>query len=172
MTATANVQVQGVKQTLKALKDIDPALRRAAIKEMKTAVQPMVNEVRSKMPNKPLDNWGEGGRLGWDVNQVRKSVKVKFGGRKVRGGSGNQYPLLRLVIQSPAGAVFDIAGRRSNGRSPQGTAFINALTADWGRASRTAWPTAEKHIQDVQRGVLIAIDKAAAEVNKEIRRVN
>lgn len=166
------VQVEGVKATLKALKEIDPALRRAAIKEMKSAAQPMVNEVRSRMPLKPLDNWGEGGRLGWDVNKARRSVKLRFGGKKIRGGSGNQYPLLRLVIQSPAATMYDMAGKRGQGKTPQGQVFVRVLTADWGRPSRLAWPAAEKHMDSVQRGVIEAIDKAAAEINREIKRVN
>lgn len=172
MTATAKVQVQGVKETLKALKQIDPELRKAAVKEMRTAAQPLVSEVKAGMPDQPLSGWKEEGELGWRTNKVKQSVKLKFGGRKIRGQGGNQYPLLRLVIGSPAGAAFDKAGRRNAPRTPQGQSFINALTRKYGSASRRAWPATEKHMDSIQRGVLQAVDKAAAEVNKEIRRVN
>lgn len=172
MTATANVQVQGVKETLKALKQIDPELRKQAVKEMRTAAQPLVTEVRAGMPQQPLNGWKEEGELGWRENKVKQTVKLKFGGRKVRGQGGNQYPLLRLIIGSPAGAAFDKAGRRNAPRTPQGRSFIDALDAKYGQASRRAWPAAEKNLDRIQRGVIDAIDKAAAEVNKEIRRVN
>lgn len=172
MTVNANVQVQGVRETLKALKQIDPELRKQAVKEMRTAAQPLVTEVKSQMPDQPLSGWKEEGELGWRSSKVKQSVKLKFGGKRVRSQGGSQYPLLRLVIGSPAGAAFDKAGKANAPRSPQGRAFIDALESKYGPASRRAWPITLKNMDRINRGVMEAVDKAAAEVNKEIRRVN
>lgn len=170
MSASANVRVTGVRETLKELKKIDPELRKQAVKEMRTAAQPLVTEVKSGMPDRPLENWQEEGELGWKTSKVRQSVKLKFGGKRVRSQAGNQYPLLRLVIGSPAGAAFDKAGRRNAPTSPQGRAFIENLTRKYGSASRRAWPATEKHMDNIERGVKQAVDKASAQINQELRR--
>jgi len=168
----ATVRVQGVKETLKILKQVDPELRKALMKEMRTAAKPLVQEVQRALPvQAPLSGMDNEGRLGWNSTRVTRNVKLKVGGKKVRSQRGQEFPLLRVTINDAAAAMFDMAGRGGSGNTPQGQALIRGLSR-YGAPSRTAYPSAEKRLPEVTRGVLEAIDKAAAQINREIARVD
>lgn len=166
------VQVQGVKETLRILKQVHPELRKALIKEMRTAAKPLVQEIQRQLPvEAPLSGMDNDGRLAWNSARVKRSVKLKVGGKKVRSQRGQEFPLLRVTIADPDASMFDMAGRGGNGNTPQGQAMIRNLSR-FGAPSRTAYPSADKRLPEVTKGVLDAIDKAAAQINREIKRVD
>lgn len=170
----ASVEVYGVPQMLKALAEIDPALRRATLAKMKLAAKPMIDEARSLVPDaSPLDNWGTW-KGGWDPKVARKGIKVTYKGPTKRQKNLTIFPLLKLVNGSPAGAIVDIAGRaggsgRGSKGGPRGQAMIDKINRETKRdASRIAWLAAERHLKDVQQGVNDAIIEMEQAIQKRV----
>jgi hypothetical protein len=74
-----------------------------------------------------------------------------------------------MVMGNPAGAVYDIAGRKTSGMTPQGRALIAKLDRQL-KASRVMWRAAERHLPDVQQGVTDAIIDMEYAIEKRIER--
>ena len=127
----------------------------------------MQSAVRTRLPSVPMSGWVRSGRYRYDRADAAKKVKVRIGGRGRR--SSSTWPLVTLSQTSAAGIVFDMAGRRSPGKTPQGRAFISTLTSRFGGASRSMWPGAESEMDTVQHEVLVAAEEAAAATNRKLR---
>lgn len=164
------IKVDGVAETIKALGRVDPELKKQVVKNMKAAGAPTEEAARSLLPNaRPLSGW-DAWKGGYDVAAVRKGIRVAFRGSKVRGAHDpDKIPLLTLRQKNAGGAIFDMAGRRSSGSTPQGQVFVRMLNARGGPASRYMWPGAEKAMPVVVRQVEQAIDDMMDTINKEVR---
>lgn len=170
----ATPQVTGVREALAALKEFDPKLRRETTKKIRSATGPLESAVRGKLPGLPMSNWRYG-RYAYDQGAASSGVRTRVG--RGRGGGKtslvsagrSSWPLVDVEQRNAGGAVFDMAGRRSSGSSPQGRQFILNLNRH-GRASRSMWPAAEQNLDAVQSAVVKAIDAAAKATNREIGR--
>lgn len=160
------LEVTGVAETLKALAKTDPELRKAVIKDMKTAARPLEAAARALVPVRPLTNW-YGWRGGYQQPTVQRGIKVAFRAGKVRGKPNDHFPLLSLRQTNAGGAIFDMAGRTSRGKTPAGEAMIRKLD-EFGTASRTLWPAVERNFGVVEDGLKTAIDSMSDEINKQI----
>lgn len=164
MSFGTSAKVTGAKDVLKALKDLDPELRKETQAEMRRAVAPMQAAARDYVPSKPpLSGWRATGRLAW-TNKARTGIKTRIGGRYSK--TANSWPLVTLIQSDPAGSVFDIAGRSSSGRDPRGQNLIAVLNARYGRASRSMWRAAEKTLPEVQDAVIAAVDAASQTIER------
>lgn len=178
MSDLARIEVYGVPEMLKLLKEIDPALRKATIAKMKLAADPILQEARSLVPDQPLTisektrkrggGWKATGRLGYDAKKVRRSIKVTFK-TKIRDKNANTFPLLRLVLGSAGGSIYDMAGRKGSGNSPSGEALIRKLQKDRGDSSRVMWKSVESKIRYVEDGVRDAIQDMEFSINQRAK---
>ena len=174
----ARIEVYGVPEMLKLLKTIDPALRKATQAKMKLAAAPILAEARSLIPEVAIEP-GEKGRKrggGWkvtgrDAKAVRRSIKVTFKGSRIRDKNANTFPLLKLVLGSAGGSIFDMAGRSGSGNTPSGTALIRKLQKDRGGASRVMWRSVESKIGEVEAGVKDAIADMEYAINQRAQMV-
>jgi hypothetical protein len=164
----ATPQVTGVRETLAALKSIDKKLERESRKRMRQTVAPLQNEARSLIPSgPPMSGWTRG-RYAFDGGKAKAGVRVKIGGSASR--KKESWPLVTMTQNDAAGIIFDMAGRRSSGRSASGRQFIANLNR-FGRASRSMWKAAEgPGLKIVQRDLVQAVNDAAKAVNAEIGR--
>jgi len=167
-------RVRGLDQALDTLKKIDPELYKAAQKRIKNDVKPMITEARKGVPQQtPLSRWkeasGAGERSGsarlpaWTgkpQNRINASVRR----RKIRG-TGGKRTLMKMQQNSPAGAVFDIAGRKN----PNGSQFNINLRAKYGNASRSMWPAAERHLPTVRKSIEHSVVEMERVLNAELR---
>jgi hypothetical protein len=166
----ADVTKESIRRTVLILKEIDPALGRAANKTIKKAAEPMIQDARSRIPEVPTGtsptgrpNWGEwsGGRS-WSSSTARRGIVSKVNVRKGRGA--NDRVLFSIIQRDAAGAIFDVAGSSGAAtRGVRGAAFNNALSRHGG-ASRSMWPAAEAKMSMVMSG----IDEAVSDMEKEI----
>jgi hypothetical protein len=180
MKDLARIEVYGVPEMLKVLKQIDPELRKATIAKMKLAAEPILQEARSLIPDQPVTvsektrkrggGWKATGRLGYDAKKVRRSIKVTFK-VKTRDKNANTFPLLRLVLGSAGGSIYDMAGRKGSGNSPSGVALIRKLQKDRGGASRVMWKSVESKIRVVEDGVKDAIVDMEYAINTRADRI-
>ena len=73
MSASFSVDSYGLQDALKKMQKIDPALRRAVLKDIKLAAQPLVTAINNRIPAQaPLKGMNHGGRTGWkNVKKVQ-----------------------------------------------------------------------------------------------------
>jgi len=159
-----NIEVKNLAAAIKALGKFDPELRKQIIKDMKGAATPMVADARGRVPEIPLSNWGTW-RGGYNPAVVRRRTNVAVRTGAVRGATRDTIPILTLRSVDAAGVIFDMAGRRSSGNSPQGAAMIRQLNT-FGQASRTLWPAAEAHIGTVTGALEGIIDTVGREIER------
>jgi len=166
MTVSTNIEMVGLKDTLKTLNKLDPALRRGITKEYKSIVAPVVDEAKARIPNMPLSGWQRSWTtksgfkmLPWDSNKASKQVKAGVSGKKVREFQGRTSNLAVFFIRwsGMVDTVFDISSKGNMGRN---------LGAKWGRPSRVMWPAYEKHKNEVEANVKDLAVEAMRAVDK------
>jgi hypothetical protein len=162
MTATARTEFVGGAAAIKALKSIDPEYRKQFNRDAKSIVAPLIADAKGGYPQMPLSGmkykWTDKrGRtlLPWTVNKVRSGVKFKTSTRR------NKSAVLYVTQGDPAGAIFEVAGKAN-----PGTNFNNNLR---NKNPRVLWPTAEKHLPEVQRGLSDLVRGVIKRVNEERR---
>jgi hypothetical protein len=156
-------RIQGLQKTLKQLQQIDPVLKREAIKHLKSDLQPVVTEIKSALPNLPLSNWkapkqasarngknaaGRSGQAGtpyWVYGKAKRGVTSSVKKQRVKGFGGMET-LISIRQNNAAGEVFDMAGRTNP------SVFARNLDK-WGKPSRRMWPTVERHKPDIVKSI-------------------
>ena len=105
---SAHLEVDGVAEVLRALGKVNPELKKATVKAMKAAGDPMVQEARSLFPSAtPLSNWGnwttpKGRVIGpYNPSKVKRGVKVAYRGSKVKGSDKNQFLVVQVLSFHP-----------------------------------------------------------------------
>ena len=152
MPATVKTEIAGVKETIKALREIDPQFRRDFNKGAKAVVAPMVAEAKALYPALPLSGMArpwtprQFSIFPWQHSKVRSSVKVKTSTRR------NKNAVLYVSQGEPAGVLFETVS--SNTRLG---ANIRA------RHDRVLWPAADRHAPQITRGI--------AELVKETEKI-
>jgi len=107
----ADVVYSNVRELMKQLKDIEPELKKAMVKGIKTEIAPLATQVRTALPSvSPLSGANTSGRLGFGNGRPATSVTVS-----VRT-SGSKYAavtsLASVKVNSPFTAMADYAGRK------------------------------------------------------------
>ncbi len=192
MAQVQNNMVHGVKPVLEFLRQMEPALYRETVKDLKDKADPLRAVVAQAFPDKPWDsakpvNWTRYGRTSrgrkvnqtagadfpkYDPKKVRAGVKIQVGGRKVR--RTNSYPILRIKQTDAAGSVFDLAKNNASG-TQAGQQFVRNL-AKTGSPSRVMWKQVEKNYRLVEVAVMQVVDgigkRFTAQIAAETNRRN
>ena len=164
MATDLTIQVNGVKDAVKYLNQVEPGYRKAYVANMKQIAKPMTDAMQSnyddaRFPSGTKRNWSPGGRQVFPLS-ASKAVK----GVGVRVNNKKRGAAFSVMQKNPAASIFDIAGRANV--NPLGTAF----TAKFGRsASRVIWPVFEARISDLNIEVQKVVDGVMAEVNKNLK---
>lgn len=163
MAVTPKVSVVGARETLAALKKLDPELRKQTVREIKTAGRPVLATARSLVPPRAMSGWGPNnwGERAWD--DPARTLKVRFGGRARK--KRQQWPLLTLKQEGAAGAIYDMAGKQGGNGTPQSRQFL-ANVARFGAPSRTVWPAVERNKDAAEATIVAALRKAETTINK------
>ena len=149
MPATIKTEIVGVKDTIKALRRIDPEFRKEFNKAAKDVVAPMVAEAKSLYPKLPLSGMARSWTpkafsiFPWQINKVRTGVKVKTSTRR------DKNAVLYVSQGTPSAVLFETV---SNNK-PLG-ANIRA------RSDRVLWPLAEKHAPRINAGIAALVKDA------------
>ena len=163
------LDVEGVAQTLAAIRRIEPDGLKALRRDIKddAGVLAAISSIESEIPViSPLSGMvNHNGRTQYRVPRVSVSLRSPR-----RAMSRNESSLITLVTSPPKSGVgfmlVDMAGRGSTGRTAQGRAMITALQK---KASRYVYPGFEKREKNVADGVKRILDKYAAQVNVKLR---
>ena len=164
MTTDLTIQVDGVKEAVKYLNQVEPGFRKAYVANMKEVARPMTEAMKSqyddnRFPSGTKRNWAPEGRQVFPLsasNAVR-GVSLRVNNKKV----GAAFSVMQ---KNPAAAIFDIAGRANV--NPLGTAF----STKFGRsASRVIWPVFETKIVQISGEIQKVVNSVMAEVNKNMK---
>lgn len=201
---------EDMKIMLRQLKAIEPGLVKEYRKEINRIAKPVADQIKQNIPDQPpLSGMGfaisrtskltgrqsyviNEGRLNWlGTGKLGQSLKgkgknpnsVTISNAIKPSGKSLTTPIAKVIINSPAVAMSDMAGRASSGKSGttsvrypyrkrngeivmrrhrvngQGKAMIERLTSLYGRASRFGWPALENQIDDVSREIDRIIQK-------------
>ena len=193
MTVNTRIEVQNLKDNLRILGRIDPALRREFGKRFRQVAQPVVNEINQLRPTSATLPRGfqHDGRTG--SGKVKK-LKVDLNTRKARNrniAQGARYETLgtvRVLTQDAPMAIADMAGKVGNisfsGRSraypgrPQGHALngqgaglIKGLNKYFGSPSRFMWPGAERGFPMVEDEFRRTIREVEQAINDQLKAI-
>ena len=121
MATDLTIQVNGVKDAVKYLNQVEPGYRKAYVANMKQIAKPMTDAMQSqyddsKFPSGTKRNWSPGGRQVFPLS-ASKAVR----GVGVRVNNKKRGAAFSVMQKNPAAAIFDIAGRANV--NPLGTAF-------------------------------------------------
>jgi hypothetical protein len=170
----ASVVLYGYNDFKKKLKEADAELRKAMDKEIRDFITPVSSLAKAYVPSVAMRNWKSGGdgvwsdRLGWDQSAVIKGIAVRQGGKRSRGSATSAG--WRIQNKSAAGAVYELAGKKSSGSGTAGMSFINAITLRGGRPSRLIWRAwdAKGGEQAITRSVVETIHKFENELQRKL----
>jgi hypothetical protein len=163
----AEIEITGtVNQFLKSMNQVDPDFRKTLIKRVKEIGKPVDTAIKNGLPSiAPLSGMNNNGRLGWGIGKPAKSTTLSF---RATGNKFNKVsPLLKVIVNSPATVVSDIAGRRSEGNTRSGRVMIRQLNRER-RASRYVYPAGDRAKPGVEEQIKITIEEAARETLRKL----
>ena len=173
-----NVEVIGVKEVIKELRQLDPELRKQFNRDARQVAQPIIDEAKSRYPDRYLSGmsrlWSRKSRQLFPYKQRDAQRGVVF---KIDTGR-RAVSVLTIIQKNPAAAIIDMAGK-AGGQPPEksylpsdhGAKFTRALTLFFGIPSRVMWPAAESQEGRVQDAMIEVINKAANTVELRITQI-
>jgi len=126
MSATTTIQVVGVKETINALKSIDPELQKNFRTQATAIAQPAINAAKDVYTQVPLSGmqykWSSRGRqlFPFSVAKAKSGVKLRIDTRR------NAVGVILIEQKDPATAIFETAGRANSNRLGDQLGFVGA----------------------------------------------
>ena len=126
MSATATIKVVGVKDTINALKKIDPQLQKDFRAQAKDIAQPAIDAAKDKYTELPLSGmqykWDSRGRkvFPFTVAKAKSGVRLRIDTRR------NAVGVILIEQKDPAAAIFETAGRANANRLGNQLGFVGA----------------------------------------------
>jgi hypothetical protein len=160
MSATTTIQVVGVKETINALKNIDPQLQKNFRTQANEIAKPAINAAKDVYNQVPLSGmqykWASKGRqlFPFTVAKAKNGVKLRIDTRR------NAVGVILIEQKDPATAIFETAGRANANRLGDQLGFVGA-----GR-TRLIGPAVYK----ARRGVEKEMEKMILETARTVRQ--
>ena len=126
MTVNTTVSVVGVKETINALKKIDPQLQKDFRAQANEIAQPAINAAKDMYTQVPLSGmaykWNSRGRqlFPFSVAKAKSGVKLRIDTRR------NAVGVILIEQKDPATAIFETAGRANANRLGDQLGFVGA----------------------------------------------
>ena len=166
MTATAGVEVDGVKEAIKELRNVDPLYRKQLNKDAKEVAAPAVDDAKGRYPMQFLSGmkyqWAPKGKVKfpYDQSKAQRGVKVKVDTSKKNQGT------IVITQTDPAAAIIDMAGK-AGGKGARGSNFVAQMTR-FGPPSRIMWPAYVAHSGDIEKNMVALIETVMEQVNRNM----
>jgi hypothetical protein len=167
--AEDNVVISGIKETINSLKAFDKDAARRLNKVINDELSLAEGAARAKIKDEPpMSGWrtvpaakgktrGGAGWPAWEPTVIRQGIKKTRTEGKVR--SDYTTSAGALVQRTAAGAIWEVAGRRSGG-SGTGRNMIGVLNERFKGASRGIWAVVDKDADKIRANVRKAMDDA------------
>jgi hypothetical protein len=124
MTASATIQVVGVKDTINALKKIDPQLQKDFRTQANNIALPAIDAAKDKYTKLPLSGmqykWDSRGRkvFPFTVAKAKSGVRLRIDTRR------NAVGVILIEQKDPATAIFETAGRANANKLGDQLGFV------------------------------------------------
>lgn len=122
------VDVQGVRDTVRALNKIEPGLRKTFTREAEGIAAPAIDHVRQSYSELYLSGmnrrWTSNNRrlFPYDVRAARKNVRLKVDADR------RTLATIRIEQRDPGTAVFETAGRRTENQLGRSLGYVRPGT--------------------------------------------
>lgn len=162
MAVSTRTEIVGAKEAIKALRKIDPELRKQFNRDAKAIVAPIIDDAKNNYPQSLLSGmqrrWTQRGnqKFPYDAAKARKGLKFKVDTSR-RGGS-----TIRVQQMDPAASIIEFAGKKTANRLASGL-------DKFARPARFMWPAAEKQLPRVTAEMEKAVLDVVRRANKETR---
>ena len=177
MPAQFSIREADLRNVLRELRQLDPNLRKQLQKDMKSDLSPVLNRLIKSVPNEsPLSGFATRSSRGTAFNwgAVRGNVLTPLGKRAKKPGF---VPVVSMKIRSRGKTnagfeIMELAGSKTQGKTPQGRAMISALNARFPirqGLGRFVIPEAKDEAPEVLRIAKGIIERYVALVNRRIR---
>jgi hypothetical protein len=167
MSATAQIEVYGLKEALKELRQVDPDLRKTINKEAKELAKPAIDDAKASYPPRLLSGmerkWTQRGNQKFPYSQQKAQRGV---GVKVDVSKRNSSTI-SIIQKDPAASIIDMAGKQG-GSNAQGARFISALTLQFGLPSRVMWPAYDRNAGAVEQNMVELVGRVMDAVNRNL----
>jgi uncharacterized protein YfaP (DUF2135 family) len=173
------VILTGVQETINDLKQFDKNAVKNFNKVINSALTDAERSARGFVKSdSPMSGWrktdaiaprSRGGR-GWPAYSqgvIQQGIRKTKAQGKVRGDYTTSAGA--LVNKSAAGAIIEVAGRKTQGNGT-GRSFIRNLTDEIKNPSRLVWQAVDAKRSEVQRKVVQALDEAKKILQKALDR--
>jgi hypothetical protein len=184
------IVLTGIKETVDALKEFDKSAVRKFNKVINTELanaerdaHGIARGIGNGQTDTPMSGWrtynaanprrssrGGAGWPAWNTGEVVAGIRKTKAQGKVRKDYTTSAGA--LINKSAAGAIFEVAGRKSGGSAgrSQGQQFMRTLSARFKPASRLIWRVVDKDSAKIQANVNKALEEAKAELQKHLNR--
>lgn len=169
MAVSTTIQMAGVKDTINALRKIDPelqkqfkadvtAIAKPAIDAGKAAYAPLSNDSHPYALSGMARKWSQGGRkiFPFKLDRAINGVVMKFDTRKKAVG------VIMILQKDVATAVWETAGRKNTNKLGRSLGFVGSDT------TRILKPAIEKDIGKVEKEIEKVVKEAMRTVQREL----
>ena len=164
MSVSTTVKVVGVKDTINALKKIDPQLQKDFRVQATAIAGPAIKAAQDMYTQVPLSgmkyNWSQEGRsrknFPFSVAKAKSGVKLRIDTRR------NAVGVILIEQKDPAAAIFETAGRANANKLGDQLGFVGA-----GR-TRFIGPAVYRARRGIENEMKKMILDTAAVVRKEL----
>jgi hypothetical protein len=166
MPVSTTIQVVGVKDTINALRKIDPQLQKDFKAQATQIAEPAISAGKAVYTQVPLSglsrNWTSRKRTppqkirGFDVSRAKAGVQMKFDTRR------NAVGVILIIQKDQAAAIFETAGRANANKLSNNLEPVSA-----GR-TRLIGPAVYKARRKIEREMQSMILDTIREVQKKI----
>ena len=171
MPVTATTEIVGLKQTINALRKIDPQLQKDFKADATAIAQPAITAAKTAYSQFPLSGmaykWSDRGRkiFPFTISGAQSGVKMRFDTRR------NAVGVILIEQKNAAAAVFEGAGRKDTNRL--GTS-LDAISPERGFAmampgrSRLIGPTVYRARRGIEAKMVKMIKSTIDTVQREL----
>lgn len=158
----SHVAVLGLKETLRALDQMDLRTRKETRRELYDAAVQVRDLAKGYVDPRGLSGWKRW-KGGYDPRAIDAGIRLTSITKRFRNSTDRSF--IGVINSNPAGAIWEVAGRKSDGKNPRrgrrreriragrryqytgvllggygnGRAFVRAIRDRGGEASRTVW---------------------------------
>lgn len=184
------IVLTGIKETVDALKEFDKAAVRKfnkvinnALTEAERDAHNIARGIGNGRTDTPMSGWrtydaanprratrGGAGWPAWNTGVVVQGIRKTKAQGKVRRDYTTSAGA--LINKSAAGAIFEVAGRKTSATAArtQSDQFLRTLDGRFKPASRLIWRVVDKDRARIEADVKRALDEAKAELQKHLNR--
>lgn len=154
------IRVEGVKETIKTLGEIDPELKKAFTRDAKKIAKPIVDAAKASYAGKNFPSgtrrrWSQKGRDLFPLD----SQKAAKGMTSSVSTSRRNASAIVVIQKNPGAAIFEFA---------QSGGLGAAFSAKNGGTPRVVWPAAESQLPNVSSEMEKLVESASRTIQERL----